>query len=136
MKVVRCAPLHNWRISVWRYLQAGVFKGTARLIACGTGLNGESSGWWIDGFVSSVAPSIGMRSGATGSGLGGDSAITCFHVGAAVALVGTDRSNSSGVSCFASTRGVREGRSALELAENSFFVGEKVADEAVGVFFM
>ena len=73
------------------------------------------------------------RTARTG-GIGSDGAIASFHVCAAITFVGADCTEAGWA--VTGAKGVGEGASALELAKDSFFVVEEVANETIAMAFV
>ena len=137
MKVTHFATSYNGGSRIWWNFKTCMFSGTPRVSVGRTcSLNWEASSWRINGFVPSMASPVSMRSRTGCSGFRSDCASTSLHICAPIALVCADCAVSSSSSCLASARSVRECRSTLELAKNSFLVGKEVTHEAVGVLFV
>ena len=84
-----------------------------------------------------MGAAISVGCGAAVAGFRGDGAVARFHISTTVTFIGANAAEArvaGGGSVTA--RGVGQGGGALELAENGFFMGEEVADEAVGMAFV
>lgn len=99
-------------------------------------LNRKSRFCWAAGSIAAMATTISVRGRARSSwGFRSNCSVPSFHIRTTVALVcaySAETRSRSG----AAARGVRKGAGALELAENGFFVREKVSDEAIAVSFV
>ncbi len=80
-----------------------------------------------------MSAAIGVGSGAVVAGFRGDSAVAGFHICATVAFIGADTAEARGAGGRVTAGCVCQCRCAFKLAEDSFFVGKEVPNEAVGV---
>ena len=125
----------SWGANVRGHLEARVFERAASVVCWTCRGDGEPCRWRIDRFVSPMTTAVGMRGRTCGAGLGCNSTGPGFHVGTPIAFVCADSAVSScRGSCFSAAGGVGERGRSFELAKDGFFVSEKIADEAVGVF--
>ena len=113
-----------------------MFEGAAGVVRWAGRRDGESGRWWINGFVSTMATTIGVRGGTCGSRLGGNSPGASLHVCTSVAFVCADGAVSSCCGRFSAAGCVGECGGAFEFTENRLFVGKEVADKTIGVFFV
>lgn len=99
----------------------------------GTRLDGEPRLRGIARPITSMRAAIGVGSGTTVAGFGGDGAVAGFHVGTTIAFISADTAEAGRAGGGVATGSVCQGRGAFQLAEDGFLVGEEIANEAVGV---
>lgn len=99
----------------------------------GTRLDGEPRLRGITRAITSMRAAIGVGSGTTVAGFGGDGAVAGFHISTAVAFVSADTAEAGRAGGGVATGSMCQGRGAFQLAEDGFLMGEEIANEAVGV---
>ena len=83
-----------------------------------------------------TTPTIRMRRWTTVTGSRRNSPVTSLHVCATIALICADGSHAGSTGGISPAGSMRQGGGALEFAEDGFFVGKKVTNEAISVLLM